>query len=88
MLRPIRTPHIYLPELPVILGYSLDLEVFLKDESQQLGRSVKGRVAYAMAKRSRESGRQIVESSSGNLALGLGYWCRKAWRCFMPRRRA
>lgn len=77
MLRPIRTPHIYLPELPAILGYNLDLKVFVKDESQQLGRSVKGRVAYAMAKRSRESGRQIVESSSGNLALGLGYWCRK-----------
>jgi cystathionine beta-synthase len=77
MLGPIRTPHIYVPELPAILGYSLDLKVFLKDESQQLGRSVKGRVAYAMAKQSQESGRQIVESSSGNLALGLGYWCRE-----------
>lgn len=30
-----------------------------------------------MAARSRESGRPIVESSSGNLALGLGYWCRQ-----------
>jgi cysteine synthase len=77
MLRPIRTPHIYIPELPAILGHSLGLKVFLKDESRQPGRSVKSRVAYVMAKQSRESGRQIVESSSGNLALGLGYWCRE-----------
>ena len=96
MLRPIRTPHIYLPELPVILGYSLDLEVFLKDESQQLGRSVKGRVAYAMAKRSRESGRQIVESSSGTSRWGwdigaakLGAAsCRGGGRDFDPQRAA
>jgi cysteine synthase len=74
-LKPIRTPHVYVPAIPQILGYDLNAEIFLKDESQQLGRSVKGRVAYAMARRSRQSGRQIVESSSGNLALGLGYWC-------------
>lgn len=63
------------PWIPQLLGHDVDAEIFLKDESQQLGRSIKGRVAYAMARQSQESGRRIVESSSGNLALGLGYWC-------------
>lgn len=77
MATPSRTPHVRVPDAAEILGYRSDLHVVVKDESRQLGRSVKGRVAYAMAARSGESGRPIVESSSGNLALGLGFWCRQ-----------
>src|SRR5258708_1688955 len=75
MLTPISTPHLYAPQLAHMLGYPIDLKIYLKEESQQRGRSIKGRVAHAMAMRSIEMGRPIIESSSGNLALGLGYWC-------------
>src|SRR5215470_6945551 len=75
--KPISTPHVPVPDAAAIMGYVADLHVVMKDESRQLGRSIKGRVAYAMGYRSRESGRPIVESSSGNLALGLGFWCRQ-----------
>jgi cysteine synthase len=64
-----------MPRIPEILGFSGQFRVYLKEECRQLGRSVKGRVAYAMACESKRSGRPIVESSSGNLALGLGFWC-------------
>jgi cysteine synthase A len=59
------------------MGFSSNISLYFKDESRQLGRSIKGRIAYAMAKKSRKSGKRVVESSSGNLALGLGYWCGK-----------
>ena len=72
---PIRTPHVEVPEISAVLRFPNPTNVFVKDESQQLGRSIKGRVAYAMAKVSHDTGVQMVESSSGNLALGLGYWC-------------
>src|SRR6266567_4680710 len=75
MSTPISTPHLYAADLGQMLGDPIDLKIFLKQESQQQGRSIKGRVAYAMAMRSRQIGRPIIESSSGNLALGLGYWC-------------
>jgi cysteine synthase len=77
MSGPISTPHVSVPNAAAIMGYASDLHVVMKDESRQLGRSIKGRVACAMASRSRESGKPIVESSSGNLALGLGLWCRQ-----------
>ena len=74
---PIGTPHICVPQAAELMGFSSNISLFLKDESRQPGRSVKARVAYAMAKISSQSGKPIVESSSGNLALGLAYWCRK-----------
>jgi len=77
MLKPIATPHIHAPQAAELMGFSSNISLYLKDESRQLGRSIKGRVAYAMAEKSRQSGKRIVESSSGNLALGLGYWCGK-----------
>jgi len=77
MLTPIVTPHTYVPRIPKILGFSGRFRVYLKEERYQHGRSVKGRVAYAMACQSKRSGRRIVESSSGNLALGLGFWCER-----------
>ncbi len=77
MLTPIATPHTYLPWIPEFQGFSSQLRVYVKEESYQYGRSVKGRVAYAMACQSKRSGRQIVESSSGNLALGLAFWCER-----------
>jgi cysteine synthase len=76
-LEPVVTPHIHVPQAAELMGFSRNISLFLKDESRQPSRSVKGRVAYAMAKISSQSGRPIVESSSGNLALGLAYWCRK-----------
>jgi hypothetical protein len=76
-LTPIQTPHTHMPRIPEILGFSSQFGVYLKEECCQRGRSVKGRVAYAMARQSERSGRPIVESSSGNLALGLGFWCRR-----------
>ena len=75
MLTPTVTPHTYMPQIPEILGFSSNFRIYVKEESYQHGRSVKGRVAYAMACQSKRSGRRIVESSSGNLALGLGFWC-------------
>jgi cysteine synthase len=77
MLTPIATPHTYLPWIPEVLGFTSQLRVYVKEESYQYGRSVKGRVAYAMACESKRSGRRIVESSSGNLALGLAFWCER-----------
>ena len=77
MAAPVRTPHVPVPRAAAIIGSPADLRIVVKDESRQLGRSIKGRVAWAMAARSGESGRPIVESSSGNLALGLGHWCRQ-----------
>jgi cysteine synthase A len=77
MLIPIVTPHTYIPRIPEILGFSSQFRVYLKEERYQHGRSVKGRVAYAMALQSKRSGRPIVESSSGNLALGLAFWCKR-----------
>jgi len=77
MLTPIVTPHTYVPRIPEILGFSGRFRVYVKEECYQRGRSVKGRVAYAMACESKRSGRRIVESSSGNLALGLGFWCER-----------
>jgi cysteine synthase len=75
VLTPIATPHTYMPRIPEILGFSNQIRVYFKEECHQRGRSVKGRVAYAMARQSKVCGRPIVESSSGNLALGLGFWC-------------
>jgi cysteine synthase len=77
MLMPIETPHTYMPRIPQILGFSTRLRVYAKEESYQHGRSVKGRVAYEMARQSKHCGRRIVESSSGNLALGLAFWCER-----------
>ena len=77
VLTPIVTPHTYTSRIPEILGFSSQFRVYLKEERYQHGRSVKGRVAYAMACRSKRSGRPIVESSSGNLALGLAFWCQR-----------
>ncbi len=77
MLTPIATPHTYLPWIPEVLGFSGQLRVYVKEESYQYGRSVKGRVAYAMACQSQRSGRRIIESPSGNLALGLAFWCER-----------
>jgi cysteine synthase len=77
MLKPVVTPHIHVPQAAELMGFPSNISLFFKDESRQLGRSIKGRVAYAMAKKSGQSGKRIVESSSGNLALGLGYWCGK-----------
>jgi cysteine synthase len=77
MLAPIVTPHTYTPRIPEILGFSNQFRVYVKEERYQHGRSVKGRVAYAMARQSKHSGRPIVESSSGNLALGLAFWCER-----------
>jgi cysteine synthase len=77
MLTPIDTPHTYMPGIPEVLNFPSQLHVYLKEECYQLGRSVKGRVAFAMACQSRRSGKPIVESSSGNLALGLGFWCER-----------
>jgi cysteine synthase len=77
MLTPIVTPHTYMPRIPGILGFSDQFRVYVKEECHQHGRSVKGRVAYAMACQSKRSGRPIVESSSGNLALGLAFWCER-----------
>ena len=77
MLTPIMTAHSYMPRIPEVLGFSSRFHVYLKEERYQHGRSVKGRVAYAMACQSKCSGRPIVESSSGNLALGLGFWCER-----------
>lgn len=76
MLTPMVTPHTYMSRIPEILGFSGRFRVYLKEECHQPGRSVKGRVAYAMACQSKRSGRPIVESSSGNLALGLAFWCK------------
>ena len=75
MPAPIATPHTYMPRIPGILGCSGQYRLYVKEECHQPGRSVKGRVAYAMAGQSKRSGRPIVESSSGNLALGLAFWC-------------
>ena len=77
LLTPTVTPHTYMPRIPEILGFSDKFRIYAKEESYQHGRSVKGRVAYAMACQSKRSGRRIVESSSGNLALGLGFWCQR-----------
>src|SRR5258708_5679301 len=77
MLTPTVTPHTYMPRIPEILGFSSKFRVYTKEESYQHGGSVKGRVAYAMACQSKRSGRRIVESSSGNLALGLAFWCER-----------
>jgi cysteine synthase len=77
MLTPIATPHTYVPRIPEHLGFSGQFRIYIKEERYQLGGSVKGRVAYAMASQSKCSGRPIVESSSGNLALGLGFWCER-----------
>jgi cysteine synthase len=77
MLTPIDTPHTYMPRIPEILNFPSQFHVYMKEECYQLGRSVKGRVAYAMACQSKRSGKPIVESSSGNLALGLGFWCER-----------
>jgi len=77
MLTPIVTPHTYVPRIPEILGFSSQFRVYVKEECYQRGRSVKGRVAYAMACQSKRSGMPIVESSSGNLALGLAFWCER-----------
>ena len=77
MLIPIVTPHTYVPRIPEILGFSSQFRVYVKEERYQHGRSVKGRVAYAMARQSKRSGKPIVESSSGNLALGLAFWCKR-----------
>ncbi|MGN6794777.1 MAG: pyridoxal-phosphate dependent enzyme [Streptosporangiaceae bacterium] len=75
MLTPTATPHIYMSRIPEILGFSGKFHVYVKEECHQYGRSVKGRVAYAMACQSKRYGMPIVESSSGNLALGLAFWC-------------
>jgi cysteine synthase len=77
MLTPIATPHTYLPRIPELLGFSGEFRIYVKEERYQLGRSVKGRVAFAMARQSKCRGRPLVESSSGNLALGLGFWCER-----------
>ncbi len=77
MLAPIVTPHTYTPRIPEILGFSNQFRVYVKEECHQHGRSVKGRVAYAMACQSKRSAMPIVESSSGNLALGLAFWCER-----------
>ncbi|MDR2985630.1 MAG: pyridoxal-phosphate dependent enzyme [Nocardiopsaceae bacterium] len=77
MLTPVATPHTYVPRIPQILGFPSQCHVYVKEECYQCGRSVKGRVAYAMACQSILSGRPIVESSSGNLALGLAFWCKR-----------
>jgi len=77
MLIPVVTPHTYMPKIPEILGFSSQFRLYVKEERYQHGSSVKGRVAYAMALQSRRSGRPIVESSSGNLALGLALWCKR-----------
>ena len=77
MTIPLVTPHTYMPRIPEILGFSCKFRVYVKEERYQHGRSVKGRVAYAMALQSKRNGRPIVESSSGNLALGLAFWCQR-----------
>ena len=77
MLTPMVTPHTYMSRIPEILGFSSQFRVYVKEERYQHGRSVKGRVAYAMACQSKQRGRPIVESSSGNLALGLAFWCKR-----------
>jgi cysteine synthase len=76
-LCPIATPHTYLPRIPELLGYSGEFRIYVKEERYQLGRSVKGRVAYAMVRQSNCRREPIVESSSGNLALGLAFWCER-----------
>src|SRR5262245_27823909 len=77
MLDSIVTPHTYTPRIPELLGFSNQFRVYVKEECYQHGRSVKGRVANAMACQSKRSGKPIVESSSGNLALGLAFWCER-----------
>lgn len=74
VVKPKVTPHIRCDELKSFVEVPKKSSIYIKDEAQQHGRSIKGRVAYGMVRRSLESGMQIVESSSGNLALGLGYW--------------
>jgi cysteine synthase len=64
-----------MPGLARMLGGPIDLEIYLKNESLQPACSLKSRVAYAMVRQSLLLKKPIVESSSGNLALGLGYWC-------------
>jgi cysteine synthase len=77
MLTAIATPHTYLPRIPELLGFQGEFRIYFKEERYQLGRSVKGRVALAMVRQSKCCGKPIVESSSGNLALGLGFWCER-----------
>ena len=74
VVRPKATPHIRCAGLATVIDTPSGSEIYIKNEAQQYGRSIKGRVAYAMVRRSLETGMPIVESSSGNLALGLGYW--------------
>jgi N-(2-amino-2-carboxyethyl)-L-glutamate synthase len=74
---PRQTPHVLVPEVAEMLGYRPSIEVYLKHESAQQGLSIKSRVAHAMVLEARRRQQQIVESSSGNLALGLAYWCRR-----------
>ncbi len=74
---PIATPHTYMPGIAEILGFSSHVRVYLKEERYQHGRSVKGRVASRDGPAEQAFRRQIVESSSGNLALGLGFWCER-----------
>ena len=75
--QPIATTHRALPDIVRALSIARPIALYVKDESSQRGRSVKGRVAYEMARQSLERRQPIVESSSGNLALALGYWCRE-----------
>ena len=77
MAKPLATEQTHAPEIPSLLGFHSGTDLFLKDESAQLGGSIKGRVAHAMVIESLRLGKPIVESSSGNLALGLAYWCRR-----------
>ncbi len=63
-----------LPDVARMLGANPTILVYVKNESVQPGLSIKSRVAYAMVRQALVSGRRIVESSSGNLAIGLAYW--------------
>jgi cysteine synthase len=74
IVKPKETPHIRSDGLASFIDISKGSSIYIKDEAQQNGRSIKSRVAYAMVRRGLELGRRIVESSSGNLALGLGCW--------------
>jgi cysteine synthase len=74
MMQPKETPHIRCDDLINFIDAPREIDIYVKNEAEQYGRSIKGRVAYAMVRRGLELGMPIVESSSGNLALGLGYW--------------
>ena len=71
---PRKTQHSECRTLSTIIDVPRGCRLYVKNEAEQDGRSIKGRVAYAMVRRSLQLGKRIVESSSGNLALGLGHW--------------